>query len=154
MPYDSASVLSLMRSSWYTVTLWLPINLLQLILPAFLHPFLFFLTSHSPPGLRWWIICEILAGSLSRVVLKGDGDTNENDIYISCYIQRAFVFSLELIHTDLWNCSQSQASEANKDWKWVIIRKKMSGIRHLNQQMSAMLILSCQCNLHRDRLDI
>ncbi len=85
-------------------------NLLQLIL----HPSLFFLTSHSPPGPRWWIICEILAGSLNRVDLKGDGDTNENDIYISC-LQRKPVFSLERIHWDLWNRSQARRTKTDNE---------------------------------------
>lgn len=116
-------------------------NLLQLILPAVLHPFLFFLTSHSPPGPRWWIICEILAGSLSRVDLKGDGDTNENDIYISG-LQREplsshwswFTKTFETVHTP----DEQRLKMSNNK------KKIMAKIRHLDHQRSVPLLSCCQ----------
>lgn len=125
-------------------------NLLQLILPDVLPPFLFFLTSHSPPGPRWWIICEILAGSLSRVDLKGDGDTNENDIYISC-LQREplsshwswFTKTFETVHKpdeQRLKMSNNKKKRYKSDiltneclWRWFCAVK------------------NCQCNLHAEK---
>jgi len=122
-------------------------------------PFLFFLTSHSPPGLRWWIICGILAGSLSRVHLKGDGDTNENDVYISC-LNRGPLSSQRSWFTETIETVEDhkQVRPTNEQRLKMSTENKMSGIRHFDQQMSVMLISCCQelsvQLTHRDRLDI